>query len=56
MPKKKNTKKKGTKRKQMYNVLITVKAKVSTKAKALKLQRDAKKKLKGSKVKVTKAK
>lgn len=55
MPKKKTSKKKPGCKPSKYNVLITVKTVVKNKAKALKMKRDAKKKLKGSKVKVTKA-
>ena len=56
MTKKKTTKKKTVKKPSKYNVLITVKTVVMNKAKALKMKRDALKKLKGSKVKVTRAK
>jgi len=57
MAKKKTTKKKKVDKKpSKYNVLITVKTVVMNRAKALKMKKDALKKLKGSKVKVTKAK
>jgi hypothetical protein len=52
----KKTTKKPVKKVSKYNVLITVKTTVSNRLKALKMQRDAKRKLKGSKVKITKAK
>jgi hypothetical protein len=47
---------KTTKKPSKYNVFITVKTVVMNRAKALKMKKDALKKLKGSKVKVTKAK
>jgi hypothetical protein len=53
---KKPQKKKDAKKPSKYNVLITVKTVVMNRAKALKMKKDALKKLKGSKVKVTKAK
>jgi hypothetical protein len=53
---KKPQKKKVVKKPSNYNVLITVKTVVMNRAKALKMKKDALKKLKGSKVKVTKAK
>lgn len=53
---KKPQKKKVAKKPSKYNVLITVKTVVMNRAKALKMKKDALKKLKGSKVKVTKAK
>lgn len=56
MARKKTTKKKAVKKPSKYNVLITVKTVVASRVKALKMKRDAEKKLKGSKVKVTKAK
>jgi len=60
MAKKKTTKKlhkkKVAKKPSKYNVLITVKTVVVSRVKALKMKKDALKKLKGSKVKVTKAK
>lgn len=52
---KKTHKKKVPKKLSKYNVLITVKTVVMNRAKALKMKKDALK-LKGSKVKVTKAK
>jgi hypothetical protein len=52
---KKPTKRKSVKKPSKYNVLITVKTVVGSKVKAMKMKRDAAKKLKGSKVKVTKA-
>jgi hypothetical protein len=56
MARKKTTKKKAVKKPSKYNVLITVKTVVASRVKALKMKKDALKKLKGSKVKVTKAK
>jgi len=53
---KKPHKKRAAKKQSKYNVLITVKTVVMNRAKALKMKRDALKKLKGSKVKVMKAK
>lgn len=54
MVRKKTTKNKAGRKPSKYNVLITVKTIVTNKAKALKMKRDAHKKLKGSKVKLTK--
>lgn len=53
---KKTPKKKVTKKTSKYNVLITIKTVVMNRAKALKMKKDALKKLKNSKVKITKKK
>ena len=55
MARKKTTKKKAVKKPSKYNVLITVRTVVASRVKALKMKKYALKKLKGSKVKVTKA-